>query len=180
MWRCRHCPVNIELNGPLTRQLQLRVAHAPRMPGTFSPPYGLKGHHWLAIPVCITSRTPRTCRNACRDRQPAVAGKTIPAFPAYARPVILRIWQEAHNRAPLITEDMATIVSVTSTRENWHKTLAQNIWEQEQHPYLEQTQCYYIDQDTCMVFTYTPIQTWCIALLGHTNTAWWVWQCNIS
>ena len=26
------------LNGPLTRYLKLRVAHAPEMPGTFSPP----------------------------------------------------------------------------------------------------------------------------------------------
>ena len=38
-----------------------------------------------------------TCRDACRDRQTAVAGKTFPAFPAYAQPAILRIWQEAHQ-----------------------------------------------------------------------------------
>ena len=28
---------------------------------------------------------------------PAVAGKTFPAFPAHAQPAILRIWQEAHG-----------------------------------------------------------------------------------
>ena len=27
-----------------------------------------------------------TCRNACRDRLPAVAGKTFPAFPAHGHP----------------------------------------------------------------------------------------------
>ena len=33
---------------------------------------------------------------ACRDHQPAVAGKTFPAFPVHAQPAILRIWYEAH------------------------------------------------------------------------------------
>ena len=28
------------------------------------------------------------------------AEKTIPAFPAHAQPTSLRIWQEAHGRAP--------------------------------------------------------------------------------
>ena len=44
-----------------------------------------------------------TCRDACRDCLPAVAGKTFPTFPAHAPPPpppppppILRIWQEAH------------------------------------------------------------------------------------
>ena len=31
-----------QLHGPLTRYAKLRVAHAPRMPGTFSPPPTLK------------------------------------------------------------------------------------------------------------------------------------------
>ena len=35
--------------------------------------------------------------DACRDRLPAVAGKTFPAFPAHAQPAILRIWKEAHG-----------------------------------------------------------------------------------
>ena len=45
------------VHGPFTRYVKLRVAHA-----------------W------------RTCRDACRDRWPAVAGKTSPAFPAHAHP----------------------------------------------------------------------------------------------
>ena len=56
-----------------------------------------KGDRWLAIPACITVRASRTCRDVCRDRQSAVAGKTFPAFPAHAQPVILCIWQEAHD-----------------------------------------------------------------------------------
>ena len=49
------------------------------------------------IPAYITVRAWRTCRDACRDPQPAVAGKTFPAFPAHAQPAIVCIWQEAHS-----------------------------------------------------------------------------------
>ena len=74
--------------GPLTRYVKLQVAHAPGMPGTFSPAADFKGNRWLAIPACITARAWRTCRDACRDRLPAVTGKTFPAFPAHAHPQI--------------------------------------------------------------------------------------------
>ena len=57
----------------------MQVAHAPGMPGTFSPAADFKGNRWLAIPACITARAWRTCRDACRDRLPAVTGKTFPA-----------------------------------------------------------------------------------------------------
>ena len=83
-------------NGPLARYVKLRVAHAPGMPEMFSPAADFKRNRKLAIPACITSRASRTCRDACRDRLPAVAGKTFPAFPAHAQLAILRIWQEAH------------------------------------------------------------------------------------
>ena len=73
-----------ELHGPLTRYVKLQVAHAPGMPGTFSPAADFKGNRKLAIPTCITARAWRTCRDACRDRAPAVTGKTFPAFPAHA------------------------------------------------------------------------------------------------
>ena len=75
-------------HGPLTRYVKLQVAHAPGMPGTFSPAADFKGNRWLAIPTCITARAWRTCRDACRDRLPAVTGKTFPAFPAHAHPLI--------------------------------------------------------------------------------------------
>ena len=52
--------------------------------GTFSPAVDFKGNRYLANPACITARALRTCRDACRDRLPAVAGKTFPAFPAHA------------------------------------------------------------------------------------------------
>ena len=71
-------------HGPLTRYVKLQVAHAPGMPGTFSPAADFKGNRKLAIPTCITARAWRTCRDACRDRAPAVTGKTFPAFPAHA------------------------------------------------------------------------------------------------
>ena len=71
----------ISSNGPLTRYVTLRVAHAPGMPGTFSSAAEFKGNRELTIPVCITVRVWRTCRDACRDCSPAVAGKTFPAFP---------------------------------------------------------------------------------------------------
>ena len=74
------------LHGPLTRYVKLRVVHAPGMPGTSSPDAEFKGKRELAIPACITARASRTCRDACRDCLPAVAGKTFPAFPAHAHP----------------------------------------------------------------------------------------------
>ena len=43
-------------NVPLTRYVTLRVAHAPRMPGTFSAAADFKGNRQLTIPACITAR----------------------------------------------------------------------------------------------------------------------------
>ena len=60
--------------------------------GNVFPATDFKGNRKLAIPTCITARASRTCRDACRDRQPAVAGKTFPAFPAHAQHIILHIW----------------------------------------------------------------------------------------
>ena len=73
-------------HGPLTRYVKLQVAHAPGMPGTFSPAADFKENRLLAIPACITASASRTCRDACRDRLHAVTGKTFPAFPAHAHP----------------------------------------------------------------------------------------------
>ena len=106
-----------QLNGPLTRYVKLRVAHAPGMPGTFFPVTDIKGNRELAIPTCITARAWRTCRDTCRDRLPAMAGKTFPAFPAHAQTSILRIWQEAHVTIPcavssVLLEQVQTNVSI--------------------------------------------------------------------
>ena len=88
MWQKVHQNAGHErlIHGPLTRYVKLQVAHAPGMPGTFSPATDFKGNRKLAIPACITARAWRTCRDACRDRLPAVTGKTFPAFPAHAHP----------------------------------------------------------------------------------------------
>ena len=74
------------INGPLTRYAKLQVAHVPGMPGTFTPAADFEGNCFLAIPACITARALRTCRGACRDRLPAVTGKTFPAFPVHVHP----------------------------------------------------------------------------------------------
>ena len=42
-------------------------------------------------PACITARASRTCRDACWDSYPAVAGKMFPAFPMHAQPTVSRI-----------------------------------------------------------------------------------------
>ena len=73
-------------NGPLTRYAKLQVAHAPGMPGTFSSAADFDRNRYLAIPTCITARAWRTCRDACRDRLPAVTGKKLRAFPAHVHP----------------------------------------------------------------------------------------------
>ena len=57
--------------------------------GNVLPATNFKGNRLLTIPVCITTRASRTCRDACRVRKPAVAWKTFPAFPAHAQPAIL-------------------------------------------------------------------------------------------
>ena len=45
------------------------------------PATDFKGNHKLAIPACITARASHTCRDACRDRQPAMAGENVPGIP---------------------------------------------------------------------------------------------------
>ena len=97
-------------HGPLTRYVQLQVAHAPGMPGTFPR------HRGLAIPTCITARAWRTCRDASRDRWLAfplksVAGKTFPAIPTHVQPANVRIWQEVHGNALHITCHFWEVVS---------------------------------------------------------------------
>ena len=83
---------------PLTNYVKLRVAHAPGMPGTFSPAADFKRNRQLATPACITARAWRTTRDVCRDRLPGVAGKTFPAFPAHAHPQFYV--SDAHRHPP--------------------------------------------------------------------------------
>ena len=54
--------------------------------GNVLPHRQIKGNHKLATPACITARAWCTCRDACQDRLPAVAGQTFPSFPAHAHP----------------------------------------------------------------------------------------------
>ena len=82
-------------HGTLTRYVQLRVAHAPGMPGTFSPPadpplfsdpcmhYGTCVTH---VPWCMSGSL--TCGG----------GENVPGIPGACAPAILRIWQEAHGK----------------------------------------------------------------------------------
>ena len=63
---CWQSMVTVPHNGPIARYVKLGIAHAPGMPGSFSPPQ-------LAIPTCITAHASCTSRDACRDRWLAVA-----------------------------------------------------------------------------------------------------------
>ena len=76
--------------------------------GNIFPATDFQGSHLLAIPACIKARASRTCRDACRVRQPAVAGKTFPASPAHAQPTILRIWYGAHGKSSRSAEIFIT------------------------------------------------------------------------
>ena len=86
------------LHGPFARYAKLWVAHAPGMPGTFSPPSWVidpgmhRGTCVTHVPWCIPGSITSNWFPLKR-----VAGKTFPAFPAHAQPAILRIWQEAHD-----------------------------------------------------------------------------------
>ena len=67
-------------------------AHAPGMPGTFSPSPQVRDpdmHHGTCVthvPWCMSGSL--TCGFLWNRRR----GKTFPAFPAHAQPAILRIW----------------------------------------------------------------------------------------
>ena len=83
-------------NGPLTRYVKLQVAHAPGMPGTFSPRCQFQRkplvsdpgmHHgtWVThVPWCMSGSRTRG------------DGENVPGIPGACAPAILRIWQEAH------------------------------------------------------------------------------------
>ena len=88
------------IHGPLARFVNLRVAHAPEMPGTFPPPPRLSDpdmHHGTCVthvPWCMPGSLTSSFFWSRRW------GETSPAFPAHAQPTILRIWQEAHKLYP--------------------------------------------------------------------------------
>ena len=82
----------LPLHGPLARYVELRFAHAPGMPGRFSPPPRVNYpdmHHGTCathVPWCMSgSLTSGFLWSRWR-------GQTFPAFPAHAQPAILRIW----------------------------------------------------------------------------------------
>ena len=86
-----------EDHGVFSIYVKLWVAHAPGMPGTFSPPPQFNDpdmHHGTCVthvPWCISgSLTSGLLWSRWRE-------KTFPAFPAHVQPAILRIWQEAHT-----------------------------------------------------------------------------------
>ena len=79
-------------NGPLTRNVKLRVRRRRGMRGTFSPPPRVSDpdmHHGtcvMHVPWCMPG-SPTSGFLWSRRR-----GETFPAFPAHAQPGILRIW----------------------------------------------------------------------------------------
>ena len=76
---------------------QIAGAHAPGMPGMFSPPSDTSDpdmHHGTCVthvPWCMPESLTSVFLWSRRR------GKTFPAFPAHAQPTILRIWQEANG-----------------------------------------------------------------------------------
>ena len=72
---------------------QIAGAHAPGMPGTFSPSPQVSDpdmHHG----TCVTARAVMHAgiANLRFPLKSAAGGKTFPAFPVHAQPAILRIW----------------------------------------------------------------------------------------
>ena len=81
----------------LTSYVKLRVAHAPGMPGTFSPPPRFSHpdtHHG----TCVIANQRFSLKSA--------------AFSAHAQPAILRIWQEVH---PSVNIPPNTLILVGET-----------------------------------------------------------------
>ena len=97
-------------HGPLTRYVKFQVAHAPGMPGTFSPRRQFQRkplfsdpgmHHGTCVthvPWCMSGSL------TCGD------GENIPGIPGACAPAILRIWQEAHGRvAPICASEQGPL-----------------------------------------------------------------------
>ena len=93
--------VHIPLHGPLARFVKLLVAHAPGMPGTFSPPPRVSEpdmHHdpcVTNVPWCMPGSLTSGFSRSLWWR------KTFPAFPVHVQPAILRIWWKAHVKLTL-------------------------------------------------------------------------------
>ena len=94
---------------PLARYVILRVARAPGMPGTFSPPPQFSDpdlHHGTCVthvPWCMSGSLTRSFLWS-RSR-----GKTFPAFLAHARSVIFLYlvrgpWKPSHHYWPFVRE----------------------------------------------------------------------------
>ena len=63
------CQISTLAHGPLTRYVNLRVVHAPGMPGTFlPPPTSNKTASYRSRHALRHVRESRTCRDAFRDR----------------------------------------------------------------------------------------------------------------
>ena len=76
-------------HGPLARYVKLCVAHAPGLPGMFSPPPRVSDpdlHHG----TCVTHV--HTGIANLRFPLKSVAGKMFSAFPSHAQHAIFRIW----------------------------------------------------------------------------------------
>ena len=80
-------------NRPINRYVKLRVAHAPGMPGTFSPSQQVSDpdmHHGTCVthvPWCMPGSLNSSFLRNWRGKG---GGGTLPAFPAHAQPAILR------------------------------------------------------------------------------------------
>ena len=75
-----HGHVHFAANGSLTRYVKWRVAHAPEMPGTFSPPPRVSDPD-MHRGTCVTH-----VRDACRDWKLALSlevcgGENVPGIP---------------------------------------------------------------------------------------------------
>ena len=97
--------------GPFASYVKFRVAHAPGMPGTFSPPPPVSDpdmHHG----TCVT-HVPWCMPGSLNSGFPlkSVAGKTFPAFQAHAQP--------SHWNEGIQTDTRC------STNEGW---IENNVW----------------------------------------------------
>ena len=86
-----------DVHGPLIRYVKFRVAHAPKMPGTFplTPRLNDPDMHHCTCVMHVAWCMPGLLTSGFKS-----AEKTLPAFSAHAHPSILRIWQGAHANIP--------------------------------------------------------------------------------
>ena len=84
-------------DGPLTRYVKLRVAHAPGRPGNVFPTHRLQRKQLVSDPGMHHGTCVMHVPWCMSGSLTSGGGENVPGIPVVCATAILRIWQEAHT-----------------------------------------------------------------------------------